>query len=208
MLPTGLNSLDEYNIQEIASGKAPESGIWSILLAPSADVAADFAERYMHVFDEIARGDWHLIVGVNEANGERRRWKANFEFQRSMDEFRNKLKVKNHVLEKLCIVFFDPYLQDPHEGCVVVPLDARRIGNTAHYQKGFIRLHHAIRKSYDECALDTYNKVSSRLTADLLVALERNTREKGLQPVLCKFGSMLANAVLGAIVSSAVGRSI
>ncbi|MGV0879807.1 hypothetical protein V6767_21960 [Martelella sp. FLE1502] len=208
MRPTGLNSLDEYNIQEIANGDQPESGLWSILIAPSADVAADFAERYVHVFDEIAMGDWHLIVGVNEANEERRRWKANFEFQKSIDEFRNQLKINKDVLNKLCIVFFDPYLQDPHEGCVVVPLDAKRIGDVAYYRQGFIRLHHAIRKSYDECALDPYHKLPSRLTADLLEALERNTRKKGLQPALCEIGSMLAHAVLGAIVSSAIGRSL
>jgi hypothetical protein len=85
MFPTATNTLDEFNIEEIRNGKHEVGGIWSVLITPSAAAAADFAERYLDIFNNVVQGDWHLVVGVHPAKSGRSRFTANLKFQKSID---------------------------------------------------------------------------------------------------------------------------
>lgn len=202
MFPTGKHSLEEFNLDQVRSGKAAVNGIWSVLITSSADAAVDFAERYLATFDEVARGDWHLAVGVEPATGGRGRWQANVEFQKSIDKLRAKLEARGEDIPKLCIAFFDPHSDAIDDGCVIVPLDQRQIGNANIYRQGFERTHQAIRQSFQACGLDPYDRVPPELMGALLKRLHRELRHVGIIGYARVIGIALANALLGAAVGA------
>lgn len=200
MIPTSKNTLEEFNIDDVRSGKHAITGIWSVLITPSAEAAVDFAERYLDIFDQVVQGDWHLAVGVHPATDGRGRWTANFEFQKSIDELRQRLGAGGERIPDLGIVFFDPHGNAIEDGCVIVPLDARAIGNANLYRAGFEATHLAIRRSFEACDLSPYERVQPGSTNALLRSLDRELKKVKVTGYFRSFGFAFANALLGAAV--------
>lgn len=205
MIPTSKNTLEEFNIDEVRSGKHAITGIWSVLITPSAAAAVDFAERYLEIFNLVVQGDWHLAVGVHPATDTRRRWTANFEFQKSIDELRERLGASGERIPDLGIVFFDPHGNAIEDGCVIVPLDARLIGNANLYRAGFEATHLAIRRSFEACGLNPYDKVPASSTNTLLRRLDQELKKVKVTGYFKSFGFAVANALLGAAVGIPFG---
>ncbi len=205
MIPTNKHSLEEFNIDEVRNGKRDVGGIWSVLITPSAKAAVDFADRYLIIFDEVAQGDWHLAVGVEPSTGGRSRWQANFEFQKSIDELRAKLGACGEHIPDLGIVFFDPHSNAIEDGCVIVPLDASKIGNANLYRLGFETTHLAIRRSFEACGLDPYDRVPPDSTNELLRRLDQELNRMRVGGYFRSIGIAVANALLGAAVGVPFG---
>lgn len=173
MFPTSKNSIMEYNLDEVRSGKAAIKGIWSVLITLSAEEALDFAERYSATFDQVVRNDWHLAVGIKTVSGEQEQWQPNFEFQESIDQLRGDLKARGEDIPQLCIAFFDPHSDAIDDGCVIIPLDPSQIGNANFYRQGFEQTHKAIRMSFQSLGLSPYVRVPPKFMGALLKQLQK-----------------------------------
>lgn len=196
-------SIEDWANQYRADGRIVHGGLWSILISQSAQQSADFADRYMNVFNSVVGQGWHLAVYSSPNDTHRgMRWRANEKLHRHVINARFAIEENGSPVPDLCAVFFDPNVGVSDKRAVIVTFDAVRIADEQLYREKFKVTHECIMRSFDELKLDVYQTPPADKINDILDRLDHELSAKKIVSRVTGVVDRLANAALGAIVAA------